>query len=460
MLVNLLAAQIAADESTAAAETHRHLVRRTDLTSGERVATDALHSLLVFRELAPQESLSSARSVREALPRVESREVVDFLGLGGRDSVEIMALYSEGCAHFLLGDLDSGEEALRFGLGRPGADYPMWRIYAQGALALVMAWAGRCTEAASLASGTIGTAERFGTTRHEALTSPHLALALVHIDRLEAQPAAEHLAIAAGQNRRRLSSFVFVDLHRAIEARVLAVTDGPTNALAALREPTACVVEPPLLAEMNRAFACQLRLRVDGPTAARAVIGATENGWASAARVDLALATLDLVEARRVLDGWVPDPADIRAVVGRALRNAAILQAEGESGLATAAVAEAVALADTEQLRWPFLEVPAVLRLLRQGPRSAAGLLDPLLNGRAPTLDARAAGQGQLVEQLTDRELAILAYLPGRARNHDIAAALYISINTLKSHLRSIYRKLGVTDRDEAIQRATELGLL
>jgi LuxR family maltose regulon positive regulatory protein len=101
-----------------------------------------------------------------------------------------------------------------------------------------------------------------------------------------------------------------------------------------------------------------------------------------------------------------------------------------------------------------------VLHLLRHGPRSHAELLDPLLNGHAPTLDAHAAAQGRLVEQLTERELAILAYLPGRARNQEIAASLYISINTLKSHLRSIYRKLDVTDRDEAIRRATDLGLL
>lgn len=83
--VNLLAAQVAADESTGAAETHRHLMRRTDLTSGERVAADTLHALLVFRELSPAEALKSARLVREALPLVDTSEVIDFLGLGGRD---------------------------------------------------------------------------------------------------------------------------------------------------------------------------------------------------------------------------------------------------------------------------------------------------------------------------------------------------------------------------------------
>lgn len=460
VVVNLLAAQVAADESTAAAETHRHLARRTDLSGGARVAADALHALLVFRELAPEESLRSAHSVRDALPLVDTGEVIDFLGLGGRDSVEIMALYAEGWSHFLLGDLVASADTLRVALGRPGADYPMWRIYAQGALALVCAWAGRCSEAASLANGAIGTADRFGTTRHEALTSPHLALALVHLDRLETEQAAVHLAHAAGQNRRRLASFIFFDLHRAIEARLIAVVDGPRRALAALREPCACVVEPPLLAEVNRALECHLLLRTGDRAEARVVIGEAGDGPISASRVDLALAGPDLVEARRALDAWTPVVGDTRSVVARLLRSAAVLDAEGLTAMAGAAVGEAAATADIEKLRWPFLEVPAALHLLRHGPQSHAELLDPLLNGRAPALDTRAAAQDQLVEQLTERELVILAYLPGRTRNHEIAAALYISINTLKSHLRSIYRKLGVTDRDEAIHRATELGLL
>jgi LuxR family maltose regulon positive regulatory protein len=458
--INLLAAQIAADESVAAAETHRHLVRRTDLSDGERVSAAALHSLLVIRELSPHESLKSARSVRDTLPLVDADEVIDFLGLGGRDSVEIVALYSEGLANFFIGDLRASEEALRFGLQRPGAGYPMWRIYTQGALALVLAWAGSCTEATSFARGAIGIAERFGSTRHEALTSPNLALALVHLDRLDPLPAAGYLAEAAILNRRRLSSFVFLDLHRCIEARLFAVTEGPNSALAVLRGPSACAVEAPLLAEANRAFEAQLRLRSGEVAVARALLGGPGDGPASAARVDVALAAPDLEEARRLLEGWAPDRGNVRLSVARLLREAAVLIAEGQPVPAKAKVSEAVAMADIEQLRWPFLEVPAALDLLRRGPRVSPGLIEPLLGGRALTLDARAAAQDQLIEQLTERELAIVAYLPGRARNQEIAAALYISINTLKSHLRSIYRKLDVTDRDEAIARAVELGLL
>jgi len=52
---------------------------------------------------------------------------------------------------------------------------------------------------------------------------------------------------------------------------------------------------------------------------------------------------------------------------------------------------------------------------------------------------------------LTARELAVLDYLPGRLKNQEIAAELYVSVNTLKSHLRNIHRKLDAADRDDAV---------
>ena len=268
--INLLAAQVAADESAAAAETHRHLMRRSDLSLGERLAAAALHALLVFRELPPEQSLKSALFVRANLPLAEADEVIDFLGLGGRDSVEVMAVYAEAWSHFMLGDLAASTELLRGGLTLPGCDYPMWRIYLLGALALVRAWSGHGTEASALATGAIGIAERFGATHHEAVTSSRLALALVHLNRLEVDRAEAHLALAAGQNASRLSSFVFLDIHRTLEARLVAVTEGPRRALSILHEPSSCVVEPHLLIEANRAFEAHLRIQAGELESARA----------------------------------------------------------------------------------------------------------------------------------------------------------------------------------------------
>jgi LuxR family transcriptional regulator, maltose regulon positive regulatory protein len=64
------------------------------------------------------------------------------------------------------------------------------------------------------------------------------------------------------------------------------------------------------------------------------------------------------------------------------------------------------------------------------------------------------------VEVLTERETAVLQYLPTLMSNAEIAAGLHLSINTVKSHLKAVYRKLGVEGRREAVLRGRELELI
>ncbi len=68
-------------------------------------------------------------------------------------------------------------------------------------------------------------------------------------------------------------------------------------------------------------------------------------------------------------------------------------------------------------------------------------------------------GQTRLIEPLSQRELLVLAEVVKGSTVGSIAAALYISPNTVKTHLRRLYRKLGVTTRAEAIRKAKSLGL-
>jgi len=71
--------------------------------------------------------------------------------------------------------------------------------------------------------------------------------------------------------------------------------------------------------------------------------------------------------------------------------------------------------------------------------------------------DPAASG---LVERLTERELTVLRYLPTMMSNSEIAGEMYFSVNTVKTHLKSIYRKLDVTRRREAVDRARDLSLI
>jgi LuxR family transcriptional regulator, maltose regulon positive regulatory protein len=85
-------------------------------------------------------------------------------------------------------------------------------------------------------------------------------------------------------------------------------------------------------------------------------------------------------------------------------------------------------------------------------------LIATALQVRAAQPDAHRPGRG-LVEPLTAAELRVLKLLP-TSTYLQIAATLYISYNTAKTHLRSIYQKLGVTSRSQAIERAVDLRLI
>lgn len=63
-------------------------------------------------------------------------------------------------------------------------------------------------------------------------------------------------------------------------------------------------------------------------------------------------------------------------------------------------------------------------------------------------------------ESLTSREREMMPYLPTRLTNDEIAERMYVSVNTVKGHLKNIYRKLEVDCRDRAVTRAKQAGLL
>jgi LuxR family maltose regulon positive regulatory protein len=64
------------------------------------------------------------------------------------------------------------------------------------------------------------------------------------------------------------------------------------------------------------------------------------------------------------------------------------------------------------------------------------------------------------VEPLSESELRVLRYLPSHLPAPEIAAELFVSTSTVKTHMRHVYEKLGVHRRSEAVDRARELGLL
>jgi LuxR family maltose regulon positive regulatory protein len=65
-----------------------------------------------------------------------------------------------------------------------------------------------------------------------------------------------------------------------------------------------------------------------------------------------------------------------------------------------------------------------------------------------------------LVERLSSREVTVLRYLCSRLTYREIAAALFVSLNTLKTHVKSVYRKLGVASRADAVEAGRRSGVI
>jgi len=71
-----------------------------------------------------------------------------------------------------------------------------------------------------------------------------------------------------------------------------------------------------------------------------------------------------------------------------------------------------------------------------------------------------AAEPEPLAEQLTDREMGVLRLLPNMLSNTEIADELFISVNTVKVHLKTLYRKLDAPNRRTAVRRGQALRLI
>ena len=89
--------------------------------------------------------------------------------------------------------------------------------------------------------------------------------------------------------------------------------------------------------------------------------------------------------------------------------------------------------------------------------RAPDSWMEQLRHLLVPTWRAHAAGP---IESLTERERDVLRLLPSRLTLGEISTQLYVSQNTLKFHLRAIYRKLGTGSREDAVQAAREMRLL
>ena len=169
-----------------------------------------------------------------------------------------------------------------------------------------------------------------------------------------------------------------------------------------------------------------------------------------------------LDELRDVLDAAPPTVPAFTVVEAHLLAGIAHLNLE-DRGAAAAAAEAALAAAEPDRLMFPFATTGTV-ELFDALPRHEtahaallAEVLDLLRGGLAPSIDRERLSEP---DELSPSELRVLRYLPTNLTRPEIARELYVSVNTVNTHIRNIYSKLGARDRSSAVRLARELRLL
>jgi LuxR family maltose regulon positive regulatory protein len=244
-------------------------------------------------------------------------------------------------------------------------------------------------------------------------------------------------------------------------ARVRAVLHGPTAGLLVVEEARRDLeghpVGPELLASLNATAA---RFHIDSSelvAAADLVDGLPAGEVRHQLELRLALARHDTRTASDLLAAAEPPHNRRDAIVGALLeaRLAALLDQHAERDRRLVAAADAAVDAGFRQIiRVEAPELVPVLRRIARPGSAVAGLcaaLDRLPPGPAAVATA---------DELTHRELAVLRRLVSPLTNQEIAGELAVSTNTVKTHVRALYRKLGVGSRADAVAVARRRGLL
>jgi LuxR family maltose regulon positive regulatory protein len=212
----------------------------------------------------------------------------------------------------------------------------------------------------------------------------------------------------------------------------------------------------------------QIQLRIDETAAGPAALArvTTLAGDRAGARITTAAVHLAAGNPQQAVE-------DLAPVIGRqvtalhpawaaleaSLFDAAAREQLGDRRAAEESIERALDLAEPDGAILPFALVP-VRDLLARHPRDRtahASLLSTILDMLAGSSPEEPA---PLLDELSEAELRVLRYLPSNLKAPEIASELYVSPNTVRTHLRHIYAKLHAHTRSEAVSRARELGLL
>jgi LuxR family transcriptional regulator, maltose regulon positive regulatory protein len=353
-------------------------------------------------------------------------------------------------------------------------------LHATGHLALLEAVRGHLARADRLGREAAGLAGRRGWSASTPAAGGELALAWVAFCRDDLAGASA--AVERAGRAARADSDRPLTLAVALAEARLAASGGREDAadgLARLRATLADVAGwrlPRLLADAARPAEARLLLAAGDEAGAAGLLEGGDTGARPLgervllARLRLALGDPAGAAAALALRGGGQGPAPPPATAIEAWLLDAVAQRRLAGHTAAAGSLErALALAAPESHPRLFVEGGAPVRALladhlHHGTahrQLAEALLVRLLSQTtAPAATDGGERPAPMVESLSEREHVVLRYLPSMLSAGEIAAELYVSVNTVKTHIKSIYRKLDANRRWDAVRRARQLHLL
>jgi LuxR family transcriptional regulator, maltose regulon positive regulatory protein len=231
-----------------------------------------------------------------------------------------------------------------------------------------------------------------------------------------------------------------------------------------------------------RAFVLTTLARSGETRRAEQVLAGLDGGERETVQVRTALAALRLAQddpraataaLTPVLGGAAPAATMRPWMIQASLLEAIARDTAGDRDAADRAIERVLALAQQDGMLVPFLLHPAPGLLERHARRCTfhAGLISQILTLRAAEQPASPPGRPQrlpqspgppeaLPEPLSHSEARVLRYLPTNLTAPEIAGQLYLSVHTVKTHIRHVYDKLGAHGRREAVDMARAHGLL
>ncbi|MEV1288582.1 LuxR C-terminal-related transcriptional regulator [Micromonospora sp. NPDC049679] len=415
------------------------------------------------------------RALATRLIALTGREDLGADELPSADTARAIALTASGDVRLAGGEFPAAEIGLLAGFAAAErGGLPLWRRACLGRLAFLRAVRGELSGAERAARGAIGGGPD-GDRPLPCAAYAHLALCLVALERDRLDDAEAQLSLAAGGPDAGAGPTLpaWAAAVRALLLQARGDQVGALEAIRAGRRERGDWRPPRYLAQWCAAVEAELLIACGETGEAQRILAPLVAGDATPPAllaVPLARSYLhdgDPHAAIRLLPAWAEDarlPLPLRLAAG--LLESVAAHHMDDQRRVHAALGRLRDLAEPEGFRSVFTRAAPQAREPLAARLDALGgyaRVDAAASGgtTGPVASPGADGPGAVPgEPLTDRELTVLRYLQSILSNVEIAAELRLSVNTIKTHVRSIYRKLDTSRRREAVRRARELRLI